>query len=132
MASFGAIAPSKQLRTGKATSSCKWGMLEGPGLALSCKYHFYFNKGAFVVMPRLQGAASMTQDAMDRWVQRVTGSGPVSASVFTRARSCHSNGVWCGPRRTISHTRSPWATYGHHGLSRDSRRLENRLLKSQQ
>ena len=82
----------------------------------------------------LKGAASMTQDVMDRqcvWA----GSHGLRTYVslcFQRtwnvARSCHSNGVCCGLRWAVSCTRSSWATYGYHALSRHSRGLEKALV----
>lgn len=34
-----------------------------------------------------------------------------------------------GLKRAVSHTRNSWATYDHHGWSRDFRRYERKLLK---
>lgn len=49
MTSSNTIASGKVLRIAESTSSCRYDMLEGPGLALSSKYHF--NKGDSVVVP---------------------------------------------------------------------------------
>lgn len=43
--SFGPVAPSKELRTGEATSFCKWDMPGGQELDLRYEYHSYVNKG---------------------------------------------------------------------------------------
>lgn len=53
--------------------SCRWDAPKGTGLALSCRCHFPVSKEASVSMLTLQGTASMTQNIMSIWVQRVMG-----------------------------------------------------------
>ena len=134
--SFHVITPSKELRTGETTSSCKWDMLEGQELDLSCEYHFMSVRGSLwrgnpegCCLHDLRGNGQLGAGRSQRL--RTHESLCLQRAQYM-AKSCHPNGVWCGLRRAISCTRSSWATYGNHGLSRDSRRLERRLLKSQQ
>lgn len=61
-------------------------------------------------MPSSCSAASITQSIIDSWVQRVTVSRFVKASISRRARSvasnCHSNAVYHKAKKAISCVRA--------------------------
>ena len=124
------IASGKGLRTGEINLSYRWDILESQDLALSCKYHFHFNKGASVTVPSLLGAASVIQGIRDSWVWGVLNWGhlfperphmhlPVDVQMV-----CNTELRWA-----TSYVRDSRATFGYHRWLRDSRRHERRLLK---
>lgn len=106
------IASDKRSRTGDVISFCKCDIPE----TLSCQNHFHFNKKTFVAVLNMQGAASMFQRTIVKWVL-FHQSGSVSFTLpkaqYAACNGC-ANEFYLGPKKTVFCTRNLWATYGHY------------------
>lgn len=125
MASISIVASVERLKPGHPF--CRWVISEGPDLTLSS------SKEGSEAMLSFWSAALMTQGLMASQVQRVTGS------KFMRALFPEKPTIWpiiailmvysAKPGKALSYIRTPWATYGQHRWSRNSRSCERWLLK---